>query len=172
MKKVFYLLLGTFLFSACVETNRRTEEPSPQDRLDRISELETQVLGQEDFSADTALMLVSLQESFATDFPEDSLAAILLYKAADIARGAGEPGLAIKLWGKVHRLYPDFKLAKEALFLQAFTFETQIGDINNARIYYENFINRYPNHELADVARMALENLNKDPEELIQKFRQ
>jgi hypothetical protein len=166
MEKLILIGLILFSFSKCSNPNMKGEENT----IKQIKALEEKVLGKDNIPVDTALMLVRLQEAYAKAHPGDSLSAIMLYKAADIARGAGEPGLAIKLWGTVTRKYPDFPKAAESLFLQAFTFENEIKDENNARVYYENFINRYPEHEYVEVAKMALENLGKRPEELIKEF--
>ncbi len=168
MYQLLFIIASFFFLNGCNSPSNPQDERENQ--IARINKLESRILGNDVFSRDTALMLVELQSVFAENYPQDSLAAIYLFKAADIAKGADKPGLAIKLWGKVHRQYPDFKAAPESLFLQAFTFENQIKDLNNAKVYYETFINRYPNHELAQVARLALENIGQSPDELLKKF--
>jgi hypothetical protein len=159
-----------FIFAKCAETGSEQKGNPKEETIKQILALEKKVLKNEKISPDTALALVRMQEEFAKTHAQDSLAPVFLFRGGDIARGAGEPGLAIKLWGAVQRKYPEFPRAPEALFLQAFVFETEIQDINNARLYYENFINRYPGHEYAQVAKMALENLGKRPEDLIREF--
>ena len=114
--------------------------------------------------------LVKKSQSYSELHPQDKKTAAVLFKAADLARGIGQYGKAIQLWGKVWRNYPDFDKAPDAVFMQAFTYENNLGDIQNAKRYYLQFIEKFPKNPLREQAVIALKNLGKSPEDLIKEF--
>lgn len=114
--------------------------------------------------------LVKKSQSYSELYPQDEKTAALLFNAADVARGIGQYGKAIQLWGKVWRNYSDFDKSPDAIFMQAFTYENNLKDIQNAKRYYLQFIEKYPKNPLREQAIIALKNLGKSPEDLIKEF--
>ncbi len=114
--------------------------------------------------------LVKKSQAYSELHPQDEKTAAILFKAADVARGIGDYGKSIQLWGKVWRNYPDFDKAPDAIFMQAFTYENNLKDIQNAKRYYLQFIEKYPKHHLREQTIIALKNLGKSPEDLIKEF--
>ena len=114
--------------------------------------------------------LVKKSQSYSELHPQDKKTAAVLFNAADVARGIGDYGKAIQLWGKVWRNYPDFDKAPDAIFMQGFTYENNLKDIQNAKRYYLQFIEKYPKNPLREQAIIALKNLGKSPEDLIKEF--
>jgi len=94
----------------------------------------------------------------------------MLFKAGDVARGLRNPGKAIQLWGFLWRDYPAHAKAPDALFLQAFTFETMLNDASSAKSYYTQFVEKFPTHKLVPQAQLSIQNLSKSPEDLIKEF--
>ncbi len=62
--------------------------------------------------------------------------------------------------------YPESKHRAESLFLLGYINANDIKDYDEAKKYYEQFINEYPKHELITSARYELENLGKDVNEI------
>ncbi len=145
---------------------------TPEGLKSEIDTWKMKVLSKEPLSKDSVMTLIDKHELFADSFSKDTLAPILLYDAAEFAKKIKEPGLAIKLWGQLQRDYPGHEKAPYALFLQGFTFENDIKDEFNAKNYYRHVMNRYPRHPLARQAQLALDNMEKSPEELIRKFKE
>lgn len=114
--------------------------------------------------------LVKKSQSYSELHPQGQKTAAVLFNAADVARGIGEYGKAIQLWGKVWRNYPDFDKAPDAVFMQAFTYENNLKDIQNAKRYYLQFIEKYPKNPLREQVIIALKNLGRSPEDLIKEF--
>ncbi|WP_268761450.1 tetratricopeptide repeat protein [Candidatus Chrysopegis kryptomonas] len=50
-----------------------------------------------------------------------------------------------------------------------FIHANELNDYKKAKIYYQKFIEKYPNSELATSAKFELENLGKEPEKIIQR---
>ncbi len=172
---VFFALCSFVMWHACTDSNG--DGLKFDSRSEWIAWLEAtaeQMADAKSMKIDTALALqyVAQASAFAEKYPQDSMSALLLFRAADVARGVGEYGKAIQLWGQVWRTYPDFKLAPDALFLQAFTFDNDLKDVEEARKYYQKVIAHFPNHPLTGQAEQLLKVLGKSPEELVRKFQQ
>jgi outer membrane assembly lipoprotein YfiO len=75
---------------------------------------------------------------------------------------------AVEYYKQVFEKYPEHKDAKQALFMAGFILANDIKDYDQAREIYNKFIEKYPDSELAFSAKSELENLGKDPEEILQ----
>jgi len=176
--KNLILLLTVFLpFIGCNQTNStQSENSNPSVSAEtlktEIAELESILRKAQDAKKDktSAEALINKSQLFVGQFPKDSSVALILFKAADVSRGLGEYGKAIQMWGKVWRDYPDFEKAPLALFLQGFTFDSNLEDKANAKKYYERFLEKFPNHELAGQVKMLLSVIGKSSDELVKEF--
>ena len=168
MKKIFLPLITVLFFADC-----QSRQDSPQNHLqDEIAALEKKLLESNDASKDkdSALQLIEKTQQYAKDYPQDTLTPALLFKAGDVAKGAGEFGKAVQLWGQVWRNYETHPKAPMALFLQGYTFDTDVHDAKMAAKYYNQFLLQYPDHEWAEQARQLLSVVEVKPEDLIKKF--
>ncbi|MFA5195519.1 MAG: tetratricopeptide repeat protein, partial [Bacteroidales bacterium] len=116
--------------------------------------------------------LITLYKKFAEEFSDDSLAPEYLYKGATLLMNSEQNDEAINLLDRIFKDYPSFNKLPEALFLKAFIYENNIKNINKAREAYKDFLNKYPDSDLADDAKISLENLGKTPEQIIKEFEQ
>ena len=117
------------------------------------------------------LTFITKSELFAKNYSDDVKAAPILFKAAEMAKSIGEYGRALKLWDNVYNRYKDYEKAPDALFMQGFIFENDLKDIKLAKMYYGNFLKKYPDHDLAHQISIILKNIDKSPEELIKEFK-
>lgn len=177
MKKLILLLTIFIPFTGCNQTNSTQSENSNssvsvETLKSEIAELEAILLKAQDAKKDqiSAEALVSKSQLFVEQFPKDTSAALILFKAADVSRGLGEYGKAIQLWGNVWRDYPDFEKAPLALFLQGFIFDSNLEDKANAKKYYVQFLEKFPSHELAGQVKMLLSVIGKSSDELVKEF--
>ena len=174
MEKLILVLILFLPFIACNQNQTASEqdEPSKEELIAEIKELEARLLkaldAQKDMEAAKALIVKS--EDYVKQFPKDSLAASYLFKAADVSRGIKDFGNAIKLWGQVWRNYEDYSKAPDALFLQGFTFDNDLQDKKMAKKYYEDFLQKYREHQYSGQVRQLLAVLGKSTEELIKEF--
>ena len=117
-----------------------------------------------------ALALVDMYESYADTYPDDSLSVEYLFNGAEICLNLGEGQRSIDLYDRVILEYPDFAKVPESLFLKGYVYENYLGDLEQARIIYSLFLEKYPDNEFADDAAISIQNLGKSPEELIKQF--
>lgn len=88
------------------------------------------------------------------------------YNAAKEAYTKENFKLAIDNFKNIVTHYPQGKRAAEASFMLGFINANDIKDYDAAKKYYEDFIKKYPKHELADDAQYELETLGKDINDL------
>lgn len=147
-----------------------------QDRRVMIESLEKELRSEKGklIDYDRGRLIIKQYREYARSLPKDSLAPIFLFRAADVARGIRDYGLAIKLWGQVANDYPDYERAPDALFLQGLTADQDRDDKASAANYYEVFLRKYPNHPLSKDARLLLGYLKegKSDEDLIRDFKE
>lgn len=116
------------------------------------------------------MLLVRKYAAFYKLNSTDSLAIDRLFKAAEVSMGIGQGNLAVKYFRTISDDHSDFHKAPEALFLSGFCSENLNNDIEQARFFYEDFIERYPDHKLVQDAQFSIQNLGKSDEELIRMF--
>lgn len=168
MKNTLSLLIFTAVFGACMTSENEIQ----QELLHEISALEKTLLDVQDASKDkhTAMVLIEKTKQYAKQFPDDTQTPELLFKAADVARGAREYGKAVHLWGQVWRNYETHQKAPMALFLQGFTFDSDLRDAKMATQYYNEFLKKYPDDPLAPQVKQLLSVVEISPEELVKQF--
>lgn len=163
------LLISTILFISCNNTNNSNNTVT----LDQISSLENELFSSESsMSPDMskAKHLAELYIEFAKLYPKDQLSPEFLYKASDIYMNMNYPRRAIVLYDDILTKYPNYKNIPTIMFLKGFVYDDQLKDYDNARIYYQIFLDKYPESDFADDAIISLNNLGKSPEEMIKEF--
>ncbi|MFT4972466.1 MAG: tetratricopeptide (TPR) repeat protein [Paraglaciecola sp.] len=187
MKNTFYFLLICCALTACGQaapksaestepTSKNNSKFTPQTSADLAAEikaLENKLLAIQNAKKDpaTATAMIEKSELYAHSFPSDSLSPYLLFRAGDVARGAGQTKKAIELWNIVWHDYEYHPIAPGSLFAQAFTYDAELGNKEEAQRYYQKFMKQYPNHQLIDQVRQLLSLLDKSPEELVRDFK-
>lgn len=159
----FLLLTLPLIFSGC-------KSPAEKD-ASRINVLEEK-LKTEGARPEKAELneLLSLYTTYADKYPDDTLAPLYLYRGVNLCMGMGNGQEAMKLIDKTINKYPNGPRLAEIVFLKAYVYENYLGRLGKASEIYRDFINRFPNHELADDAQIAIQNMGKTPEELVKEF--
>lgn len=161
---IFFTVLMVALMWGC--------GPSRDKSAQRISALEKSLYSPEapNFNKQRADSLLAMYLDFISDHPDDSLSPGYLFKAANLSMNTGDGTKSLELFDRYLRDYPGKPKAAMCLFFKAFIYENVRQDIDKARETYLLFIEKYPNDEFAKDARMALMNLGKTPDQLVQEF--
>lgn len=114
--------------------------------------------------------LVDFYLSFQKLYPSNKKAPEMLFLAANMKSNQGEFKEAISLYEKVVKEYPQYIKVPECIFLEAFCYENNLSQYGMAREKYTFFLEKYPNHALAESAKISIQNLGKSDEEIIQQF--
>lgn len=162
--KFILFVIGVSIFASC--SNGKTKE------YKSIISLEEEVYSMKMVDKEKGTDLIDAYVEYANTYPKDTASVYFLFKAGDIAMNMNMASQAILYYDKVLVMDPDFRKAPESLFLKAFIYENQLGDLVQAKKYYELFLEKYPKHVLAKDAKASLLYLGKSPEELIKMFQE
>jgi TolA-binding protein len=170
MKKVIPTIFLLQFFMAC--------SPSLEEQKNTIARLEQKMSEQKKVSglatSDSALtsQMITTYLEYASKNPDDTISAVFLFKAGNLANQRGDFHTAEKSFEKLIEKYPNHPDAPTALFLLGFTFENMKGDQKSAEKCYRKFLETYPNHPRAFEVRYSLENIGKSAEELLRNIQQ
>jgi len=147
--------------------------PSAEEDLKLIKETESELYdASKEFNVAKADMLIRNYDQFATKHPKHEKAASFLFRAGDLSMGRNKSDLAIGFFDRVINDYPDFEKSPDALFLKGFVLENQVKDLDQAETVYNEFLSKYPDHDMASSAEFSLKNLGIPPDQLIKSFEQ
>lgn len=171
MKKLALSFLVIGFLGGC---NPNTPPTSESDIvIAKIDSLESILFTESEKPADKAAGM-DLVKSYAKYYrlakDKDSLSIDMLFKAGEVSMGIGQGNLAVKYFKMIGDDHKDFYKAPEALFLAGFCEENVNKDTADARRFYELFMNRYPDHKLAEDAKFSIENMEMSDEDLIRMF--
>lgn len=79
----------------------------------------------------------------------------------EMAQEESDPKQKIFYYRSIASKYPDDKLASQALFMVAFTYAEEMGDLSFARRAINELLEKYPDSEIAESARWLKENLGE-----------
>ena len=165
---------------ACGNQGEESQENSTFVALDKmnINNLDEEIKKREKaVRADTAGIdaqkaagLMEAYAVYAERFPNRANSADRLFKAGELAMSLNHAVQSIKYFEAVYNKYEDYEKRPYALFLKAFVLENQAKEFEQAKLVYEEFLQNYPRHQMADDAEYSLKNMGKSPEELIREF--
>lgn len=164
MKRIPFYFLAVLFLVAC--------SGGRQHLLDEIKEKEAIVTKSYEDVLDksTAESLRQDYLDFADKYPDDTLSPKFLHKSAELSLAIDMSREAVSTLDTLIARYPDYKYLPDAMFFKGFILENHIKDLAAARKAYEDFLVRFPKHELAPQVRTTVENLGKSPEELVKEF--
>lgn len=134
-------------------------------RFSAISDPNTGTLNREE-----STNFVMLAEKLADKYPNDTLSALPLYRAAEVVRAMNDPKKAAAIYERIHNDYATFSKAPESLFMLAFTYDEDLKAYDKAKVTYEKFMKLYPENVFAKSTPMLLENLGKSDEEILRQL--
>lgn len=162
---VFFMVVFAMITASC-KKDRKAEQ------ISTIEKLEKELYQAQSLDRTKGQNLIDAYIEFSEQYPNDTLSAHYLFNSGEIAMNLQLGTKAIFCYDKLLSDYPDYNKVPEVIFLKAFVYENQLGDLTNAEKFYREFISKYPNHSLADDAQASLEYLGKSPEELVKIFQE
>lgn len=164
MSKYLYtftaLLTITLIFS-CSTKNKS---------LNAIEKLEKELYSKPELDKKLAAQLIDTYVAYADLNKSDTNSAMYLFKAAELAMNTLAGSQSVLYFDKIINNFPSYSRAADCVFLKAFVYENQLGNLDEAKKYYNEFITKYPNHILVKDAKASLQFLGMSPEELIKHF--
>ncbi len=163
------------VLASCGETK---EAPAPvavdhkEVLLDSIAKLEATLKSVQKIGAkqQEAFAMISCYKQFADGYPKDERAPEYLFLGGDVANGLKQYTQAVVLYKRIYERYKDYEKRPMALFLIAHTYDENLKDYDQARVYYQKCIDEFPDQRVAQDAAGALAIMGMSPEEIIQYF--
>ena len=165
MKKILPLLIVLFAVLVSCKNEQRDMKKEIDD-LEKLAFEDTSGT----FLNENVVALVNKYIVYADKYPEASESTDYLFKAAEISMNIGNHMEAIQLFDRFRIDYPDNEKAPTALFFKGFIYDDRLKDLPAAEEVYNEFLQTYPNHELADDVQAMKRHLGKSDEEIIREF--
>lgn len=166
-----YLIIAGILFLAsCDAKESKKKDPvvPEQELRQSIKELEPQVFGDDaKMNTSIARQLQTLYIGFADNNPTNDTAAEYLYRAGEILMGLKDYEASIATFDRLVANYPEFEKAPQAAYLRAFINDEHLDRQGKAKELYEEMIDKYPRHPLANDARASIKLLGMSEEEIL-----
>lgn len=165
MRILFVLLISVFLLAGC-----QTDDAASL--IKKIDETRNQIYNEKNnkFDSNKAMEYIQFCQSYAKVAPEDPNAAKYLFQAAETARSIKKYDQALKIYDNIYANFSSYPKAPQAMFLKAFTLDSEMQNYDEARKLYQEFMTKHPQDEFADDTKFLLENLGKSDEEIIKQF--
>ncbi|MFI5149733.1 MAG: tol-pal system YbgF family protein [Bacteroidia bacterium] len=149
----------------------RKAHPDRKMYADQVMDAEKNMKASTKFDASVAAKAIKAYLDYASTFPDDKLAPDYYFRAAGIAVAAGNYDQGIVCYQTVVQKYPDYKFVVEAIYQEAMIYDSNLpGQDAKAKLLYEQIINDYPKHKLAEDAKIAITHLGKTDEEIVKEF--
>lgn len=162
----------TFPKGANIQAIKNKTLPDSLSLTDYIDRVGSNMYNDKTHRLDTkvASNFIEICEMYALVKPEDTKSPDYLHKAGETARAIRAFPRAIAIYDRIYANYPNFEKAPQALFLKAFTYDNDLKDFEKAKLYYTEFLAKFPNDDFADDTEFLLGNLGKNDEEIIKSF--
>ncbi len=110
---------------------------------------------------------IQMCQAILTEYPEGKNAPAALFMLGQAYNGKHDYHAAVNYYSAFVKKYPDLKSTPLAMFFVGFIYNNNLQMFDSARVAYQNFIAKFPDHSLAASAKFELDNLGKTPDEII-----
>ncbi len=114
---------------------------------------------------------MAVSKRILSEFPEGKFAGWALFALAESHRFKQEHSEALGHYKIFIDRYPELPPHAVSLFLVGFIYGNNLHMYDSARWYYNDFLKRYPNHDLAPSVKLELESFGKSPHEALNEQR-
>jgi outer membrane protein assembly factor BamD (BamD/ComL family) len=109
-------------------------------------------------------------QDFASLFPTDDKAADYLLRASDVALTLGQNQKSVKILGRIIMDYPEYEKMESVYYNRASHTDFELRDTTLARVYYTEFMEKYPTSDFMDDAQARINQNFMSLEDLIESF--
>ena len=153
----FVVLIFFGVISSCQPSKKETAE----DLFKQADSLFTKNKMDEAFK-----VLAEMETRFKTD--TTVMCEVWRVTADAYAQYKNDFNKTVEYYDRIVTTYPNTPQAATSLFKKAYTYENGLNDNMRAKATYEEFIKKYPDHELADDAQTMIDFLGKPADDLIE----
>ena len=115
-------------------------------------------------------LLAKYEEYVAHPEGDEKTKVDYLLRAGEMAALINQYGKALGYYEQILNEYPNSGKVATALFMKGYTLDDKLKKLDEAKVIYEEFLQKYPEDEFADDTKFLLDNLGKSEEEIIKQF--
>ncbi len=159
IRHIIFISLAVASLTAC--------RPSHDKMIQKIENAE-QELSMIDIAADdsSAEELIGLYDHFASNYANDTLTPVYLFRAAEISANIGQTDRAIEYLDRIITTYPEYSDIAGCYFMKGYAYDlNQQYDL--ARDAYAEFVELFPEHYLASDTRKLLPYIGMPAEDML-----
>jgi outer membrane protein assembly factor BamD (BamD/ComL family) len=162
LKKLVGLVIAVTFLVACQSSKSKLSE--------RIVVLEKET--STEFDVKKLDNLLSLYHQYINEFPQDATIEEYLFKAGTLSMSLRKGGDALSDFAMLISRFPQSVYLAEVYYYKAFVYEDIIYDIDAAKIAYNDFIARFPDHKSVSDAKLSVQylELGMSTEEIVASF--
>jgi TolA-binding protein len=152
MKTIFMFAVALFAFNGC-------SKPSAEEMYKK---------GEDAQKADQYDAAIAAYQDLMNMYPDSARTPEAWYAVAGIYQNHKQSyHEAIAAYRHLVEKYPNHATSPSALFCIGYIYNNDIKNLDSARFAYEDFLNRYPTNQLVESVHFELNNLGKDPAEIL-----
>ncbi len=110
-------------------------------------------------------MQVSLR--ILKEYPNGQYGGWAQFALAESYRFKNQPREALDNYKLFYEQHPDMQPSALSLFLTGYIYNNNLQVYDSAKIFYEQFLLKYPNHDLAPTVKFELASLGKSPQDAL-----
>jgi len=167
---VVYVLLVVIFFASCVSDGKDGNSNAATNTQTSSSNATTNSIADQLANKSKAEVIDAINTAEKNLYGDKSNLEFDKDKAQDLVNTYNVFTGKVSVYGRIVKDYPNFDKVPHSLFLQGFSHENDLKNLPQAKVAYEDFLKRFPDHELADDVQFSLTNLGKTPEEIIEGF--
>jgi len=112
---------------------------------------------------------LQVSQRILKEYPEGKFGGWARFAIAESYRFKNQPREALNNYKLFVDQYSEMQPAALSLFLVGYIYGNNLNMYDSAKVYYEQFLVRYPNHDLVPSVKLELESLGKSPQEVLEQ---
>lgn len=110
---------------------------------------------------------LQVSQRILKDYPNGRYSGWARFALAESYRFKNQPREALDNYKLFHEQYPEMQPSALSLFLTGYIYSNNLQMFDSAKIFYEEFLQKYPKHDLAPTVRFELESIGQSPQEVL-----
>ncbi|MFA5833539.1 MAG: tetratricopeptide repeat protein [Bacteroidota bacterium] len=112
---------------------------------------------------------LQVSQRILQEYPDGKFGGWAQFAIAESYRFKNQPREALNNYKIFVDRFPTMQPAALSLFLIGYIYGNNLNMNDSAKIYYEQFLTQYPNHDLVPSVKLELESLGKSPQEVLEQ---
>ncbi len=182
MKKTILILTSAVLLFSCQNESEENEKVNPNEIKEISSEINKEQFLKDFNELETKLKVekpakediekaITMYQDYAGIFPDDKKSPDYLLQASDFAYTMNQYAKSVKILNRIIDNYPEYYNLESAYFNRASHTDFELRDTALARIYYNEFIDKFPESDFVKDAEVRLNTMHLSLDDLVKTFK-